>query len=77
MGGAAVSVPFSQYRAWLASPEYKAQIATLVAAPNDPPRQDWPQDVRPLITMHRELGTMAVRNAVGHFKKADELEAVP
>lgn len=70
-------VPFSQYRAWLASSEYKAQIAALIAAPNEPPRQDWPQDVRSLITMHRELGTMAVHNAVAHFKKADALEALP
>jgi hypothetical protein len=67
--------PFSQYRAWLASPEYKKQIAVLLAAPNEPPKRDWPQDVRSLITMHRELGTMSVRIAVDHFKKADALEA--
>jgi hypothetical protein len=71
-----VSVPFSQYREWLASPEYAAQISTLLAKPSDPPRQDWPQDVRPLIAMHRELGTMMVQGAVEHFKKADALEAI-
>lgn len=71
-----MSAPLSQYREWLASPEYKAQIAALVGAPNDPPRQDWPQDIRPLITMHRELGTMMVRGAVDHFRRADVLEAL-
>jgi hypothetical protein len=68
-------VPFSEYRAWLASPEYKRQIDTLVGQPNEPPRKDWPTDVSHLVRMHNELGNQHLRHAVEHFRKERDLLA--
>ncbi len=67
--------PFSEYREWLQSPEYKAQIAALVQKPSEPPREDYPLDVSHLIRMHDELGSQLIRAAVDHFKASDCLLA--
>ena len=67
--------PFSEYREWLQSPEYKAQIAALVQKPSEPPRDDYTLDVSHLIRMHDELGSRLVRAAVDHFKASDRLIA--
>ena len=64
---------FSEYRAWLASPEYKEQMRVLLGQPNEPPRDDYPLDVSHLIRMHSELGDQLIRSAVDHFKKAKAL----
>ncbi len=68
-----MSVPFSQYAAWLASDEYKAQIDRLVGQPNTPARDDYPLDVSHLVTMHGELGDQLIRAAAHHFKEANRL----
>jgi hypothetical protein len=70
-----MSVPFSEYRTWLASDEYKAQIQALIGKPNDPPREDWPVDVSHLARMHNQLGNQMLRVAVDHFRKEAEILA--
>jgi hypothetical protein len=67
--------PFSEYRAYLASDEYKASIRALVGEAPAPPRDEWPVDVSHLIAMHREVGAQCVHLAVSHFKQADAMEA--
>ncbi len=67
--------PFSQFREYLASDEYRAAIKKLVGETNAPPRSEWPVDVSHLARMHNELGNQLLRAAVDHFRKERELIA--
>jgi hypothetical protein len=68
-----VNPPFSQYREWLASPEYKAQIARLLAEKPRPPRQDWPVNVGELIDRHHAHASMCIEAAARHMREAERL----
>jgi hypothetical protein len=65
--------PFSKYREWLASDEYKESIRKLVGTEPQPPRQDWPLDMRDKLVMHLELGNQMLHAAVNHFKAHDDI----
>jgi len=58
----------------LNSPEYKAQLARLLADRPSQPRQDWPVDTRGIVQRHKEIAAMALGWAVENMKKAAEVE---
>lgn len=60
----------------LNSPEYKAQLARLLADRPSQPRQDWPVDTRDVVQRHKEIAAMALGWAVDNMKKATEAEAI-
>jgi len=62
----------AEYIAWLADPA-KADERAAYFGKRGAPRSDWPVDNAELVQRHREIGTMALKWAEEHFRKADEL----
>lgn len=65
---------FADYKQWLASPEYAAQMKASLGEPNAPPRDHWPVDVPALIAQHEAHATMCLEAAARHMRAARALE---
>ena len=66
---------FADYRAYLASPEYAAGMAKLLATGSNPPREDYPVNVPELIERHRAYASMAIEGAARHMRIVEGLTA--
>ena len=66
---------FANYRAYLASPEYAAEMAKLLATGSKPPREDYPVNVPELVERHRAYASMAIEGAARHMRIAEELSS--
>lgn len=64
--------PFSQYRDWLASPEYKAQMEKLVGEKPSPARTDWPLNFGELSDRHRAFASMCIEAAARHMRLSED-----
>jgi hypothetical protein len=68
---------FAEFRNWLASPEYAAQMAKLIGEPKAPARTDWPVDIAALVAQHEAHATMCLEGAARHMRMANELALTP
>jgi hypothetical protein len=60
------------FRAWLASPEYAAQIKALTGSPSKP-REEWPVNYGELIDQQNAHATMCLEAAARHAREAERL----